>query len=126
MAIEEMVYQRIKQTYNVRFSSFPKDYAPGRAIYSKPKVIEGILIRTLIYPNGVSEEFSGWLSICFENLNDVRLELDVNIRCMGQAVKELIRIQKRSAHGVVKGSFQKLKPLNIWHFRVLKYEISHL
>ena len=76
---------------------------------NKKKKFSETPFRSLIYPNGVTEEYAGWLSIFFENINDVRLELDVEIRCMGQAAKELIPIQKRSSQGIRKGLIQKNK-----------------
>ena len=79
MDTEEMMYQSVRTTYcmNMKRSTFAKDWAPGRYIWSRPKAIEGVLLRVLIYPNGVTEESRSHLSFFVENLGDVRLEVDV-------------------------------------------------
>ena len=99
-----MMYQSVRTTYcmNMKRSTFAKDWAPGRYIWSRPKAIEGVLLRVLIYPNGVTEESRSHLSFFVENLSDVRLEVDVEVKLMGKTEIERIIMNKRSSQGIRK------------------------
>lgn len=102
MSPVEKMYQLVNNEYAICFDAFTRRWTPGKPLHAKTKAIEGVLLKVLIYPNGLSEEFHGWLSIMFENLNDVDIDLNVKVQIKNTTERRCICIQKRSCNGIRK------------------------
>lgn len=69
-----------------------KNWKPGRMVRLKPIVTDGVLMKLVVYPNGIDSDCAGHVSIAIENHGMEDLELESEIRIKDKKANGIIGI----------------------------------